>query len=326
LVAYHVIGASSSEGLRVPDNSPWRYFADTFVYLRMPLFTFLSGVVYALRPVRASTRLSTFTTGKMRRLLVPMLIFGTAYALAQTFLPGANDPISVPWYLWNIIPVGPYWFLISMMWVFVAVAVLEKTGVLNRLSTVLGVIVAAFVVDAMLPPAVNFLGWRTAFYLFPFFIVGLAASRFRWRTAPGWAKLTVAAAGLLLGIYSQLGLAGLVSQVPARHSLIAGALGSALCLTLMLTRWSWGPLVVIGGFSFTIYTAQVFGVGAMRLALNRLGVEALSVSVLLCIAAGIVLPMCLEIVARRSRTLSTLLLGKRWSHGSNRRDPSEKTK
>src|SRR5688500_6001125 len=51
LVAFHVIGDSATAGIHVADDSGFRYFANSFQYVRMPLFSFISGVVYAWRPV-----------------------------------------------------------------------------------------------------------------------------------------------------------------------------------------------------------------------------------------------------------------------------------
>ena len=48
LVTYHVIGTGSDSGLRIPDGEPVQLFNDSLMYLRMPLFSFLSGFVYAL--------------------------------------------------------------------------------------------------------------------------------------------------------------------------------------------------------------------------------------------------------------------------------------
>ena len=52
LVAFHAIGSSSASGLHVADSSVYRHFTNLFVHIRMPLFTFLSGLVYAYRPLR----------------------------------------------------------------------------------------------------------------------------------------------------------------------------------------------------------------------------------------------------------------------------------
>ena len=48
MVAGHVIGSSSDLGMKVPDDSVLRYLYESLVYIRMPLFTAISGYVYAL--------------------------------------------------------------------------------------------------------------------------------------------------------------------------------------------------------------------------------------------------------------------------------------
>ena len=78
LVAYHVIGATPSIGLKLSDGL-LRELNDDLAYIRMPLFTFLSGFVYALRPYAGNW--SAYLKGKATRLLVPMLFVGTLFAL-----------------------------------------------------------------------------------------------------------------------------------------------------------------------------------------------------------------------------------------------------
>nr|WP_295373393.1 acyltransferase family protein [uncultured Sphingosinicella sp.] len=63
LVAYHAVGATGALGMRVPSDSPYRFVTDALSYVRMPLFTLLSGMVYAMRPVRADDVLG-FLRGK----------------------------------------------------------------------------------------------------------------------------------------------------------------------------------------------------------------------------------------------------------------------
>ena len=73
LVAYHVIGDPVTGGLRLPASSLYHYFTLLFLPLRMPLFAFLSGFVYAYRPVAYGSRLR-FLGKKLRRILVPLVV------------------------------------------------------------------------------------------------------------------------------------------------------------------------------------------------------------------------------------------------------------
>ncbi len=102
LVMAHVIGENAAGGLRVPDDSIFRWYVDSFAYIRMPLFTFISGYVYAMRPLTAIENWPAFLKGKTRRLLLPMFVVGTFLAVLQTYGPGVNEPFKTPWYLWNI--------------------------------------------------------------------------------------------------------------------------------------------------------------------------------------------------------------------------------
>ena len=69
----------------------------------MPLFAFLSGMVYALRPVAGDAQ--AFVGAKVRRLLVPMLSVGTLFAILQANTPGANFA-GHDWALLHIRPVA----------------------------------------------------------------------------------------------------------------------------------------------------------------------------------------------------------------------------
>src|SRR6185503_21212738 len=64
LVAFHVVGSEPSTGLHAGEGSAYRQFAYLFQHIRMPLFTFLSGFVYAYRPLRAG-ELPTFAGKKL---------------------------------------------------------------------------------------------------------------------------------------------------------------------------------------------------------------------------------------------------------------------
>ena len=74
LVAFHVIGSHASSGLHVGEDSIYRQFANLFMHLRMPLFTFLSGFVYAYRPV-TQAQTGAFAEKKLIRLLLPLLAY-----------------------------------------------------------------------------------------------------------------------------------------------------------------------------------------------------------------------------------------------------------
>ncbi|WP_432520350.1 acyltransferase family protein [Kineococcus sp. SYSU DK006] len=310
VVLYHVRGGGPTDGLRLDRGNPWSYLVDSLVYLRMPLFSFLSGYVYALRPLRE--RWPRFAQGKARRLLVPMLVVGTAFALVRRAAGVADGGEQTPWYLWHVVPVAHFWFLEAVFWVFLLVGLADRFRLLERWTAVVPLIGLAVLADAFVPSPTNVLALRDALFLLPFFLSGVAAHRFGWRTAPRPARAAVVAAALLLALWSQLGLQGVVARVPERHDAVAALLGVTACLSLLLVRRSWRPLAVLGGFSFTVYTCHVFGTSAARLVLERVGASSVTLNVLVGLLAGIAAGVLVELVARRSAWARALVLGGRW--------------
>ena len=67
LVGFHVVGVDSAAGLRFADDSLPRLATSLLIHVRMPLFTFLSGFVYAYRPVARGQALA-FAKKKALRL------------------------------------------------------------------------------------------------------------------------------------------------------------------------------------------------------------------------------------------------------------------
>jgi hypothetical protein len=117
---------------------------------------------------------------------------------------------------------------------------------------------------------------------------------------------------LLLVTYSQLGLLGYVPALPERHHVLTGLFGAVACLVLLRVVRPAGWLAAIGAFSFTIYTCHVFGTAAARLALERVGVESVTVHMLMGLIAGVAIGVAVELAARRTRLSRTLILGQRW--------------
>jgi fucose 4-O-acetylase-like acetyltransferase len=299
LVSFHVVGVSAQMGLRLSEEHWLQQLNGALAYLRMPLFSFLSGYVYAFRPFKSDA--PGFIKGKMRRLLLPMLTVGTIFALLQNATPDANQRIT-DWWLLHIVPVAHFWFLEALFIVFLLVVAMEHWRLLDspqRFAGVWTVSVLAF----LFVHATAYFAVSGAVYLMPFFLAGLACKRFDLHAVPArW----LAAAVLAL---AALWLAALPQSLDQGLSLPGLLAGLSAAFLLLRSGWRWRALAYVGSFSFAIYLMHVFFTAGSRMAFTRLGVANLYVLLVLGTLLGIAGPMLAALLIGRSARLKLWLLG-----------------
>jgi hypothetical protein len=183
LVAFHAIGNYPTSGLHVADDSGFRFFANLFQYIRMPLFTFLSGFVYAYRPVSPGLA-GDLARRKLTRLLLPLLCVTTLYFAATSFAPSDSNgviPLDQMWRIY-IFPYVHYWFLQAIILIFALVAVLDRWRLLAtpaRYAVALSAcLLVHLAVDMKRADDVPF-GALYAMHFALYFVLGLGANRFR---------------------------------------------------------------------------------------------------------------------------------------------------
>lgn len=310
MVAGHVIGNDASHGLRVPDDSGWRYAYFSLTPMRLPLFTAISGFVYAFRPVAAG-RWATFMRGKLRRLFVPFLVVGGAFILVQSIAPGVRTRPALgalPTLL--IFPYAHFWYLYALAWVFALVGTLDALGLLDGVGGWALAVASSFALWASGLASTDLLGIGDATFLLPYFLLGLGVRRFG---VPGGRPLALAwlglgAVGLLLhqgGWFGWWRLGGPWSHVGS--SLV----GTATVVALLTYRVAWAPLAAVGTCSYGIYLMHIFGTAGSRVLLGRAGVTSLGALALAGVVAGIALPMALEKAVGDRPWPALLLLGRR---------------
>jgi peptidoglycan/LPS O-acetylase OafA/YrhL len=313
LVLYHVVGSDPSNGLRV-DGGPVRWLNDGLAYVRMPLFTVLSGLVYGLRPFEGDS--ARFLGGKARRLIVPMLVVGTLFALLQASVPNTNSAIQ-DWRLLHIEPLGHFWFVESLFWVFVLVWALERLRAIDSPRGFAATcLLAAGVYLTVRGP--HWFGIEGAIYLLPYFLAGLAVSRFSL-----WARLTDGRARGLLLVAAAVAVFQIGMPEPNHDRrtvwiLLAGLSLCGLCLSVgfgLRAPPAW--LQRVGRGSYAIYLFHVFFTAAARIATTEAGLAWLPLQIATGLALGIAGPMLIERWASRERWLRLLLLGQ--STGRSRR-------
>lgn len=296
LVGYHVIGNNPSNGLHI-ESGFLREINDLLETVRMPLFTFLSGMVYAFRPL--SGNWPKFLKGKARRLLIPMLVVGTLFAIIQALVPGTNNKID-NWWLLHIYPVQHFWFVEALFWVFILIIPLELYRLLNnRLVTFL--IIAAFLALAVGQPYTKLLAFRGFIYLTPFFLFGMSIVRFKISPLPILPSL-IGFIGIMAGVYV------LTDGVYGR-SFLGCVIGMFSCYFLLGLKLKVGWLARIGIYSYSIYIFHVFFTAATRIIANKLFSVPDEINFVIGLLFGVMGPIGVYLVAKQLPLGRLLFLG-----------------
>lgn len=316
MVAGHVIGSYPDRGMQVPDGSGWRVYYETFADVRMPLFTLLSGFVYAYRPLRAVAGYRAMITGKARRLLVPLVTVGTVYFVVQLIVPGTNSKPHVSQF-WRIFVFGfeHLWFLQALFLIFLLVGLLDafrRMETLGAWAMVAGLSVAAYVALAA-PRGWNVFSVNSALRLLPFFLLGYGLHRFADEldsTRRLFLALPVFVVALAVRLAVVLGALTVTGYADRVLSVVLGT--SAVVAVFVARRWLYlRPLAWLGQFAFGVYLLHVFGSAGSRMALERLGGDSHAVVFLVGMVVAVGLPVLFEIAFGRRRVVSWAVLGQR---------------
>jgi peptidoglycan/LPS O-acetylase OafA/YrhL len=299
LVAYHVVGNDVTNGLRVEQDSGWRILTLLFEHLRMPLFAFLSGYVYAYRPALPGHAL-TFSIKKVKRLLIPLLVVTTIFFPIQNLTPGANAHLQDWTQMWRIyvFPYAHFWFLQSILLIFAFTLVADRwMKNIWSYAVVLALVLAAhFLVKIEFDK--NYFSIAGAFMLLPFFVLGIGVNRFPGVfRKPAMKGLSLVVLVLLWSIYA-IECFRSPLDVPGKGTLFGTSLSIVSCLAVIYwlptSRW----LATLGAYSFSIYLYHVVFAAAARIALFAIGDTGLPSQFVIGLAAGIAGPITFELAIR----------------------------
>ncbi len=154
--------------------------------LRMPLFTILSGLVYAMKPV-ADWRIGQFVQGKVRRIMIPLFFVSTLKYFQILFLDGQlptlkylGESFSVPvnefWVTW-FYHFGHLWFLQALLLIFLVVMLIEAAGLMRTFRSWLIWLMISFTLPYVLSGS-SLWSTHNALRLSVFFVFGIGLLRF----------------------------------------------------------------------------------------------------------------------------------------------------
>lgn len=314
VVLGHMIGYSSTGGMRVADDSLLRYLYYTLEYVRLPLFTVISGWVYANKPVDAENR-RRFLGGKFRRLLIPMFVISTFLFLFRMIVPGTNTTPHMSELPRNLyLPYDVYWYLFSLFVIFIVITLLDTQAFFRKaqgwLATLTCAFLFLFVSENFLDPVPNLFSFKGAAYLFPFFLIGIGLYRYSDILLNERVTLLILLIFIAAFVVQQLVWFGYF-PVQERHSILGMTVGISGVLLLFRLKLRNNLLIWIGGYAYGIFLFHVFFTGGSRIVLNKLGIENQFVMLVLGVTLAIFLSILTESLIKRSRTLRFFFLGLR---------------
>lgn len=309
LVLYHVIGPLGG-GLKIDLGSPFRVIADSMVYVRMPLFTFISGYIYSIYKIRGND-FSAYFVGKVRRLIVPLFFVGIPFSILQVVGPGVNKEIGLIDALLSFyVPVNHFWFLQAVFIIFMFVGLLQWRGLL-RTSLHLYLLFLFSAVAFLLPAfAFDAFGINGAIYLLPFFVTGMICQE-----NVGALKRSLKGGGPVVFLLISITLLYIATVdrelIVDRRSLVGLLVGCVSCIALLSTDIRSRFLIWLGGYSYAIFLFHVLFAATSRFALGRMGITDQSVLVLGGLLCGLLGPVLLANIFSRFTLTSVLFLGER---------------
>lgn len=317
VVMGHVIGSGSTGGMQVDENSIYRYLYCLFENIRMPLFTVISGWVYALHPVNSLTVI-TFLQKKARRLLFPLIFVGTTYFVLQYLIPGTNQKESLE-KIWKIYiyPYTLFWYLPALFLVFSFISIFEISNliksfknwcIITMISWGLCFCQVSHIISESIP---NFFAFKNALYLIPFFIVGLGLNRFKQKLCTSTLQ-KIYLLGTLVGIiFQQIDyfLPETFTYYTILHLTIPiGMISSAFLVSINLknTFFVW-----LAQYAYTIYLFHGFGTAGGRILISKIHIHNSFVTFVFATIVAIILPITLERILVKWKITRILFLGKK---------------
>jgi len=272
VLGIHITGdpiISESTGL-------YAYLSYAFQNIRMPLFTVISGYLYAQRRVIQGYFIR-FSKGKFRRILIPLVFVASCEFLSKSVLPYVNNPTELNEY-WKamLYPYEHYWFLQAIFIIFLLVGGLDAAGIMKSFRSwclILSMSIITYLVSPKISFNVSLFSIGYAIYLLPYFLLGYGLTVYREKLYANnilYAAVAFFAIGYVFQNYFWFTDNTEYSRPRTILGLIVSVTASFLLVRYRVAIWG---LSFIGSFAFTIYLYQGFALSIGRRMADMVGIE-----------------------------------------------------
>jgi surface polysaccharide O-acyltransferase-like enzyme len=309
---FHAIGDSPQHGLHLPVGS-WAWtLARILDVVNMPLFTFVAGRVFWIRPEIPGGYLPGLAR-KLVRLMVPFVTVTTLWLIATAAFGRISASEAVDFYLHAR---GHLWFLQALAWLtlFATIgfalfpkAIYEFAWIATIVS-----ILAAFLLSN---GAASVLSWQAAFDLMPYYFLGLTLGAAQRTGRASFEGMRSPFTFVVFGVFLAVGI-WLTALQPDPFRALEGptAFWFLTSMPFLVAMIAWAPqstfLQRIARYSYTIYLFHVFVMAAVRVPLLAVVPEPpLVPTIVLLLIVGVIVPIGLDRVIVRSRLLQLLFHG-----------------
>ncbi|MEY3219330.1 MAG: hypothetical protein RIT27_687 [Pseudomonadota bacterium] len=288
----------------------YEYFIYSFNYVRMPLFTIISGFIYALRPVNVGSEW-VFFLGKVRRVIVPLIAVETLYFVMSNTFRGNWNEFSKMWEIYFFV-YEHFWFLQAIFFIFLTYLIIDRFKLIETVEKWFILMVLVVLLSLFLPKS-NFLSFVGYLYLLPYFTLGYGFNRFNQQLFTKPIILVMSVAFIVNTVIHQLIWFGYINLFHDKISVISICGGITSTFLLFRYRFTIPSLAILGGYSYTVYLFHGFGISLMGKINNIIGIHNFSyfIDFSLQLCAGIVSGILVHNLAGKYSLTRRLFLGKR---------------
>jgi glucans biosynthesis protein C len=308
MVISHVIGTTSNDGLKVTEDSIYRWFYCLIENYFLPIFMAISGYVYAVKPLNR-LKIKSFIKAKIGRIVYPLIFVSTTQFLVRYITPGTNTKpiLSNIWKIY-VYSYDQFWYLQAFILILILVVFLEYFNLIDsfmKLSICFGIL---FIGPFILKFRTAIFSFNGFLYLASFFIMGIILYRYKDNINSNKVKIISICLFIITILIQQLIYFDKnVSMVRTDFiGVLFGVIGIIFSFSIVKAEkyMAW-----LGNYAFDIYLFHVFGQAGSRIVLKALGVNNTLFLFIINLIFGLFIPIVMAKVLEKNSITKKYLLG-----------------